>query len=393
MQPTSSFTSVRSTGAVGDGVANDHPAIQRALDQHRQVYIPFGTYLINGTLRIQSGTTLLAHPLARIIHGQNCATRQDDFLLTNAQCWNPTSDSKELDRDITIAGGIWDGNVGGNKRSGDHEYGYSGVLIHFAHLTNFRMHDVVLRNSNAYYFRIGWAKNFLIQRVEFQMTKPSPNQDGIHLGGHCEDGVVEDIFAHGLSTPNDDMVAINADDAIFRPECNGVPCGPIRRIRVQRIRADDCHSFVRFASFNSEISDIDVRDVEGGCQICAVNIDALRYCRTPMFKDTDPGRENGVGAVNNIQLSDFRVWKTAKNDAALLRLESRMNQFQVDRFERLMWKDVCPELPTIRVRHVPASVRLQTADGQSIEKTLRPSDSFEHGSTSISHARILRTSN
>lgn len=363
--------------ASGDGVGDDHAPIQRALDQSRDVYVPHGIYKIGGTLRIHSGTRLVAHPLARFIHAEGCATRQDDFLLTNANCWNPSSDSKELDRDIELVGGIWDGNVGVNKRSGDHEYGWSGVMIHFAHLTNLTVRDLVLRNSNAYYLRLGWTRHVVVERIQIQATRTSPNQDGIHLGGHCEDARIEEIVAHGLSTPNDDMVALNADDALFRPECNGVPCGPIRRVRVRHLRADDCHSFVRLASFDHEISDVEIDDVAGGCQVCAVNVDALRYCRTPMFKDSDPGRENGVGSLRNVRLSRFTVYKSAPREAPLLRLESRMPSLDLRDFRRDRSRDVAPNAPTLRIKHGAADVAMKEDDRPVILRRLDTADTLE----------------
>lgn len=374
--------------AVGDGNANDHAAIQRALDQSRDVRVPFGIYKIGGTLRVHSGTRLVAHPLARFIHADGCATKQDDFLLTNANGWNPTSDSKELDRDIEIVGGIWDGNVGGNQRSGDHEYGWSGVMIHFAHVTGLTARDLVLRNSNAYYLRLGWAKNVVVERIQLQATRTSPNQDGIHLGGHCEDVRIEEIVAHGLTTPNDDMVAINADDAIFRPECNGVPRGPIRRVRVRHLRADDCHSFVRLASVDHEISDVEIDDVAGGCQVCAVNVDALRYCRTPIFKNTDPGRENGVGSLRRVRLSRFNVFKSARQEAALLRLESRMPSLDLRDFRRDRSRDVAPRVPTLRIRHVIADVALNEGNLATRHRRLGVADVLESQDDHIEELRV-----
>jgi hypothetical protein len=374
--------------AVGDGNANDHAAIQRALDQSRDVYVPYGIYKIGGTLHVHSGTRLVAHPLARFVHADGCATRQDDFLLTNANCWNPTTDSKELDRDIEVVGGIWDGNVGGNKRSGDHEYGWSGVMIHFAHITNLTVRDLVLRNSNAYYLRVGWAKNIVVERIQLQATRTSPNQDGIHLGGHCEDARIEEIVAHGLSTPDDDMVALNADDAIFRPECNGVPCGPIRRVRVRHLRADDCHSFVRLASVDHEISDVEIDDVVGGCQVCAVNVDALRYCRTPIFKDSDPGRENGVGSLRNVRLSRFTVHKSAPLGHALLRLESRMPSLVLRDFRRDRSRDVAPDTPTLRIKHVAADVSIRQADQPTVVQRIDVNDTLESQTDAIAELRV-----
>lgn len=369
-------TDVRQHGALGDGASDDSVAIQRVLDSSRDVYAPPGVYKIGRTLRVKSGTRLRAHQWARFVWADGAGTDQTDFLLTNENSWHPESDSKELDRDIEISGGIWDGNAKAQKRSGDYEYGYSGVMIHFAHVRGLRLHDMTVRNSNSYYVRMGWVRDFVVERIAIQATALSPNQDGIHLGGCCEDGRIEEISAHGLSTPNDDMVAMNADDAIFRPECNGVPRGPIRRVKVRHLRADDCHSFVRMASVTSPIEDIEVDDVAGGCQICAVNVDALRYCRTPLFKDTDAGMENGVGSLRGIRLSRFNVHKSAVNDAALLRLESRMHGVVVEDFRRDVDRDVALEVATLMVRHVPGMMTLDRGDGELLQRSISAGEEF-----------------
>ena len=58
--------------------------------------------------------------------------------------------------------------------------------------------------------------------------------------------------------------------------------GPIRRIVVSGLRAEDCHAFIRFASVWSTIEDVVVRDLEGGCVDAAINADCLRFCRLPL---------------------------------------------------------------------------------------------------------------
>ncbi|MBP5638265.1 MAG: glycoside hydrolase family 28 protein, partial [Victivallales bacterium] len=47
------FKNVKDFGAVGDGIANDTAAIQRALDAGGAVYVPGGTYR-TGTLYLRS---------------------------------------------------------------------------------------------------------------------------------------------------------------------------------------------------------------------------------------------------------------------------------------------------------------------------------------------------
>ena len=58
LPPPTSMLDAKQFGAVGNGVADDAPALQRALDasqqQHRALFIPAGTYLINATLTVRN---------------------------------------------------------------------------------------------------------------------------------------------------------------------------------------------------------------------------------------------------------------------------------------------------------------------------------------------------
>jgi polygalacturonase len=45
------WASVRSYGAVGDGVTDDTAAVQRTIDTNRVVYLPQGFYMVQDTIR------------------------------------------------------------------------------------------------------------------------------------------------------------------------------------------------------------------------------------------------------------------------------------------------------------------------------------------------------
>jgi hypothetical protein len=63
LPPTKEWHSVRSFGAKGDGSTDDTAAIQKAIDTHRVIYLPLGTYAINDTLRLKPDTVLIGlHP-------------------------------------------------------------------------------------------------------------------------------------------------------------------------------------------------------------------------------------------------------------------------------------------------------------------------------------------
>jgi hypothetical protein len=60
---TREWASVRSFGAVGDGVTDDTAAVQNAIDSRRVVYLPQGFYMVQDTIRLKPDTVLVGlHP-------------------------------------------------------------------------------------------------------------------------------------------------------------------------------------------------------------------------------------------------------------------------------------------------------------------------------------------
>jgi hypothetical protein len=60
---TREWASVRSFGAVGDGVTDDTAAVQKAIDSSRVVYLPQGFYMVQDTIRLKPDTVLVGlHP-------------------------------------------------------------------------------------------------------------------------------------------------------------------------------------------------------------------------------------------------------------------------------------------------------------------------------------------
>ncbi len=339
--------SIEDYGVPSDGQSDASKGIQKALDSGApRVYIPYGIYSLKKGLLISSNTCLSVHPEARLILADGRAQHATDFVLSNR-----SPDKGNVN--ISISGGIWDGNNRNNPRGreGDMD-AYTGTMINFKNVSGLELRNMRLKDSTAYFTRLTRVSRFRVEHIRFQITHVTRNQDGIHCAGHCEDGDIHDIAAHGSNTTGDDLVALNADDALLRSELLGAEAGPIRHLRISNLKADDCHSFVRMASIWAKISDIDITGVYGGCRNMALNADGLRYCRVPLFDSKDPDYAHGVGMLRNIRVAEVNVHKTASSHKALFCLESRMENFRLIDIHRSMKNDTCPEAPLLNIRNV-----------------------------------------
>ena len=128
-------------GANGSDQAIDGKAIQKALDMAKtangpiEVYIPDGTYLVDGSLSLQiySNTTLTLSSGATIRQ-----TTQGATMLQNGSI-NATANPGNYDRsqNITIRGGTWDGNADGSKEAN---------IIFIKHARNIHISNVTIKN-------------------------------------------------------------------------------------------------------------------------------------------------------------------------------------------------------------------------------------------------------
>jgi hypothetical protein len=366
-------------GIRGDGVSNDGPALQRALDARPSLLeLPAGHYTTAQTLHIHGGTRLLLDPQAVIRLADKAAKTTNDYLLTNA---NPESG----DRYIAIEGGFWDGNNPGNPRpAGLFDDGYSGALLHFQNVDGLRLENARLHNAEAYHARFTHVRNFHVEKIRFSADHIRPNNDGIHLGGNCSDGVIRDIKGLHPGVTGDDMIALNADDALKRTEVRGMTNGPIRNITIEDIEAEGCHSFVRLLSVWSTIENISIRGVRGTCEVAAINCDAARGCRVPVFDEKNPPFPDGVGDLRRITAFDFHVAKSKNNDIALLRMETRLKDFTISLFLRDLDRDQAKNTPTLRLRHIkahyllrPGNIRGQTSLNDTFESNAPIIDRLE----------------
>lgn len=148
-------------GAVGDGVANDAPAFQAALNAARdsstikEVYVPPGNYLLNTRLSIASNVTMRLSPQARLIRGGNT-----DAMIINESAG--TLGGYTANSNIRVVGGTWDMN--------GLTYTTPSTAIAFGHCTDVVIEDCLITNVPTYHhievngsYRVRISRCFLLQ--------------------------------------------------------------------------------------------------------------------------------------------------------------------------------------------------------------------------------------
>ena len=329
--------SVLAFGAFGDGFHDDYAAFQAALDAGAgTVIVPQGIYLISQTLKIGSNTAIMADRGAKIVMKSLSRRKRNDFLLSN-------KDTVSGNQNIRISGGIWDGNNTAPENAKadifDKE-GYSGAMLNFVNIEHLELRDMVVANSSAYYVRFCKVHHFVIDGIDFVCDHFSKNQDGLHFCGDVKHGCVSNIRVLSYGQTNDDLIALNADDSVERVENLDLCRDTIEDITFENIFAENCHTIIRILSVTAEIKNIRFKNIIGGFRCHALNADAARHCRTPLFEEDD--YPNGVGKISDICIENFTCYpvhtlpegfggsKTKPRPA--LRLESHMDRFRIVNF-------------------------------------------------------------
>lgn len=360
--------SVKEFGAWGDGLHDDFSAIQRALDSGAdEITIPMGIYCISGTLLVKSDTTIRADASAKLVMKSERRKLRNEFLLSNA---DPIGGNVN----IRVLGGIWDGNnqAPQNKKPDLFDKnGYSGAVLNFVNVDGLVLRDAVLANSTTFYVRMAKLHNFEIENIDFLSDRPGANQDGLHFGGDVRHGTVRNIRALSYGQTSDDLIALNADDCIERVENLDLVRDTIEDVLFENLYAEGCHTIVRILSVTSPIRNVTIRNVYAGFRCYAINADAARYCRTPLFEEDDYPR--GVGAIENLRIENFVCrpyicdWQgNHLHPEIAISLESTMNGVTISGFQMIRTEET-QDIPALMARNLV--VQSIEADGKTYTLT------------------------
>lgn len=313
---------------VANGRCDAAPALQEALDRGGEINIPGGNYLLGDTLRVHSNTSMVAASDATFFLADGVGKHSRNFMITNA---NPGNGNDN----ITLQGGRWDANGPGNPRGPDRRvsgascnadcepFAYSGVALNFTNVRNLTLRDLTVRNPESFFIRVGEVCDFRIENIWLSADTIRPNQDGIHVGGYSERGVIRGIRASGSGVPNDDLVALNADDDVERQLNLGLRRGPIRELLIEDIEAEDAYTFIRLLSVSHPIEDITVRKLRGGCRVHGINLNNWRFPK-------------GVGVIRRVCFEDIKLAKTelAEGVDAIIKISLSVDSLKIRHLQR-----------------------------------------------------------
>ena len=152
---------VRLFGAVGDGVHDDAPAFQAAINSQPKgahVVIPAGTWLLKKDIQLGEGVWLDAQPGAVVKRGHNGYLMSIGVTASNEDATDYPGYSGPSN--IRITGGVWDGNatVFPSKAS----------IAHLAHTENLSIERAEFRDVAAsHHIEFNAARNVKVSQCRF----------------------------------------------------------------------------------------------------------------------------------------------------------------------------------------------------------------------------------
>ena len=323
MEPLA-WPSARNFGALGDGLADDAPALQRALEAcgGRLYFGPAGIYKIGkNAARARRHFPLggrarhrESRGTARLPAGANTSSPTPAMRTFASKAASGTATTPATRAAICSIRGHHGHVAELPRRKGahaaQHDPARPGMLLH-----------PPVRSAR-----------FSRGRYPLRLAAPAPQPGWRASGRLLRKGVIRRLRgAHG--SPQRRFCGLQRG-RLLHPATNfDIIPGPIRDILVDGLQADACHTFVRLLSVDAEISNIVVRNVRGGFEACAVNMDAARYCRTPIVPPEDPRFAQGVGQVRDVRIENMQVHPVGNLQNPALCLETDVDGFEMRHFQ------------------------------------------------------------
>ncbi len=245
--------------------------LQALLDRGGEVFFPSGEYGISKTLKIGDDTALHLAPDTHVVlmDGAKCVMLENEGLH-----------ERRRNRNITVTGGVWDGNNAhqgrdvfpccdslpgqeGNTAPVFDDLLYMGIGLRFVGVDDLTVSSLTVKDPESFSIQITDVCRFVVEHITFDHNLLRPNMDGVHVQGPARFGFIRDI----KGATNDDLVALNCDDGLG---CE-ITRGDIEDILVDGLYADCGYTAVRLLSCGSTLRNVHITNVFGTYRFYAVS--------------------------------------------------------------------------------------------------------------------------
>jgi len=263
-----------------------------------------GRYSVTG-LKLFSNTTIIANAGC----GAILRNHSNHSIFINAhKSFGATKDSN-----ITIIGGIWNGNYynpqipRGAQSKGDSITGLVACM-RFHGVDNLIVRDAFLYKPATYALAASNVTHVVYENLVVDIgPNPLINNDGLHIDGNSQYGVIR----HCILNTHDDAIGLNADDlythwfkwkgklskdAFYTEEA----AGPISDILIDDITLNSSLFGIRILSGKSRVDRITIRNLKGYTKGYAIVVDNYQH---------DPAIVSyaGPGNIGTLNIEDVDV--------------------------------------------------------------------------------------
>ena len=293
---------VKAHGAIGDGVAMDTAALQKAIDACSaagggEVVFPKGRYL-TGSLELKSRVHLVVTPEAIVVGSRSMADYPARRLIRATDA-----------HDIAIEGG---GAIDGQgetfwEKRGSHEgaayrrtaqFEYRALkrpsFIHFLRCNDVTVRNITLRNSPSWTVHLQRRQKARIEKVTIRNPLYGPNTDGIDVNS-CIDVLVRDC---DIITGDDGVVLKSTEPGHDHPSrditvegcriwsaCNALKIGTETHDRFDNIVFRNCHLYCDSnRTCDRPLAGVAIESVDGS-YLSGITVSdiTMRNVRAPIF--------------------------------------------------------------------------------------------------------------
>lgn len=328
------FNSVKSFGAVGDGVTLDTKAIQETIDKTAEVggtvFFPAGKYLV-GSLFLKSNVTIYVSAGATILGSKSLADYKEhqpklksynDIFLKYSLFYAEDAENISIKGEGTI-----DGQGGSYKvttKEKPQRYMNRPFIIRFVKCKNVKIEDVTLKNSPMWMQQYLGCEDLFITGIKVY-NHSNKNNDMMDIDG-CKNVIVSDC----IGDTDDDGITLKStsplitenitiSNCVLSSHCNAIKFGTestggFRNINISNIIVKPSASDTVITGFANGISGITLATVDGGI-IDGVIISNIRIDgpQVPIYlrlgnrarKYIADAPEVGVGSFRNVSISNI----------------------------------------------------------------------------------------